>query len=110
MVKVREDQPVFIDGTVDLERWLSNLAEDNPRLDLARLKEVCELSEQAEGKAVQSNTVWSEDQSSYRIGLEMADILSDLRVDEDGLVAAIIYRAVRENQITLNHVRKQVWG
>ena len=107
MVKVREDQPVFIDGTVDLERWLSNLAEDNPRLDLARLKEVCELSEQAEGKAVQSNTVWSEDQSSYRIGLEMADILSDLRVDEDGLVAAIIYRAVRENQITLNHVRKQ---
>ena len=107
MVKVREDQPVFIDGTVDLERWLSNLAEDNPRLDLARLKEVCELSEQAEGKAVQSNTVWSEDQSSYRIGLEMADILSDLRVDEDGIVAAIIYRAVRENQITLNHVRKQ---
>ncbi len=107
MVKVREDQPLFIDGTVDLERWLGKLAEKNPRVDLSRLKEVCELSEQAEEKAIQTNTVWSEGQSSYRIGLEMADILSDLKVDGDGLVAAIIYRAVRENQITLTHVRKQ---
>ena len=41
------------------------------------------------------------------MGLEMADILNGLRVDEDGLIAAIIYRAVRENQITLNHVRNQ---
>jgi len=37
----------------------------------------------------------------------MADILSELQVDEDGLIAAVIYRAVRENQITAKHVRKQ---
>lgn len=107
MVKVREEQPLFFDGTVDLERWLSKLAESNPGIDLARFRKVCELSEQAEGKAIQSNTVWSEGQSSYRIGLEMAVILNGLRVDENGLIAAIIYRAVRENQITLNHVRNQ---
>ncbi|MCH7743175.1 MAG: bifunctional (p)ppGpp synthetase/guanosine-3',5'-bis(diphosphate) 3'-pyrophosphohydrolase [Proteobacteria bacterium] len=107
MVKVREEQPLFIDGTVDLELWLSKLAESNPGINLARFRKVCELSEQAEGKAIQSNTLWSEGQSSYRMGLEMADILNGLRVDEDGLIAAIIYRAVRENQITLNHVRNQ---
>ena len=107
MVKVREEQPLFIDGTVDLELWLSKLAESNPEINLARFRKVCELSEQAEGKAIQSNTLWSEGQSSYRMGLEMADILNGLRVDEDGLIAAIIYRAVRENQITLNHVRNQ---
>ena len=107
MVKVREEQPYFVDGTVDLELWLSKLAESNPGINLARFRRVCELSEQAEGKAIQSNTLWSEGQSSYRMGLEMADILNGLRVDEDGLIAAIIYRAVRENQITLNHVRNQ---
>ena len=107
MVKVREEQSVFVDGAVDLELWLSKLAEGNPGVNLARFRKVCELSEQAEGKAIQTNTIWSEGQSSYRMGLEMADILSGLRVDEDGLIAAIIYRAVRENQITLNHVRKQ---
>ena len=107
MVKVREEQPYFVDGTVDLELWLSKLAESNPGINLARFRKVCELSEQAEGKAIQSNTLWSEGQSSYRMGLEMADILNGLRVDEDGLIAAIIYRAVRENQITLNHVRNQ---
>ncbi|MCH8257547.1 MAG: bifunctional (p)ppGpp synthetase/guanosine-3',5'-bis(diphosphate) 3'-pyrophosphohydrolase [Proteobacteria bacterium] len=107
MVKVREEQPLFIDGTIDLELWLSKLAESNPGINLARFRKVCELSEQAEGKAIQSNTLWSEGQSSYRMGLEMADILNGLRVDEDGLIAAIIYRAVRENQITLNHVRNQ---
>ena len=107
MVKVREEQPLFVDGIVDLELWLSKLAERNPGVNLARFREVCELSEQAEGKAIQTNTIWSEGQSSYQMGLEMAEILSGLRVDEDGLIAAIIYRAVHENQITLNHVRKQ---
>jgi GTP pyrophosphokinase len=107
MVKVREEQPQFVDGRVDLELWLSNLGQDNPGLNLERIRQVCELSEQAEEKAIVTNTMWAEGRSSYRIGLEMTDILSELKVDEDGLVAAIIYRAVRENQITLNHVRKQ---
>ena len=57
MVKVREEQPLFIDGTVDLELWLSKLAESNPEINLARFRKVCELSEQAAGKAIQSNTL-----------------------------------------------------
>jgi GTP pyrophosphokinase len=107
MVKVREEQPLFMDGRVDLELWLSNLAHSNPEMNLERIRTACELSEQAEEKAIVTNTMWAEGRSSFRIGLEMADILGELRVDEDGLIAAIIYRAVRENQITLNHVRKQ---
>lgn len=107
MVKVREEQPVDFDGRVDLELWLCKLIEKNPYLSLSRVREACELSEQAEEKAIATNTVWAEGRSSFKTGLEMADILTELRVDEDGIIAAIIYRAVRENQITLNHVRKQ---
>jgi GTP pyrophosphokinase len=107
MVKLRKEQPQFVNGRVDLELWLCKLSEKNPTINLSRVRQVCELSEQAEEKAIATNTMWQEGRSSYRMGLEMADILNDLRVDEDGIIAGIIYRAVRENQITLNHVRKQ---
>lgn len=107
MVKVREQQPLDVDGSVDIELWLCKLNEKNPALNLSRIREVCDLSQQAEEKAIATNTVWAPGHSSFLIGLEMADILTELHMDEDGIVAAIIYRAVRENQVTLNHVKKQ---
>ncbi len=107
MVKVRQEQPLLVDGSVNIEFWLCKLGELRPELNLARLREVSELSEQAEGKAIATNSIWQAGHSSYRMGLEMAEILGELHVDEDGIVAAIIYRAVRENQLTLNHVKKQ---
>ena len=107
MVRVKAHQSVFSEAGVDLEQWLALLAQRCPRITLVRLQEACELSEQAEKKALQTTGAWAPGRSSYLTGLEMADILSELQVDEDGLIAAVIYRAVRENQITANHVRKQ---
>ena len=107
MVRVKAHQSVFSEAGVDLERWLAQLAQRCPRIMLVRLQEACELSEQAEKKALQTTGAWAPGRSSYLTGLEMADILSELQVDEDGLIAAVIYRAVRENQITAKHVRKQ---
>ncbi len=106
MVKVREEQPLHFDGSINLEQWLCQLIEKYPELDQKRIREVCELSQQAEEKAIATDSTRTESQSSFKTGLDMADILSELHMDEDGLVAALIYRAVRENQITLNHVRK----
>jgi GTP pyrophosphokinase len=105
MVRVRQEQPLHFDGSIDLELWLVQLNERVPQLNLARVRSACDLSQQAEEKAIATNSIWREGQSSYKIGLDMADILTELHVDEDGIVAAIVYRAVRENQITLNHVR-----
>lgn len=107
MVKVRQEQPLLVDGSINLEMWLCKIGDDRPEINLSRLRDVCEFSEKAEEKAISSNSIWSEGHSSFRMGLEMAEILNELRVDEDGLAAAIIYRAVRENQLTLNLVRKQ---
>lgn len=105
MVKVRQEQPLHFDGSIDLELWLCQLSERVPHLNLARVRSACDLSQQAEEKAIATNSIWREGQSSFKTGLDMADILTELHVDEDGIVAAIVYRAVRENQITLNHVR-----
>lgn len=45
--------------------------------------------------------------SSLGIGLEMAEILSELGMGLEGLRASILYRAVREQKITLVQVRRQ---
>jgi GTP pyrophosphokinase len=100
MVKVREVQALELDGSVNLELWLCKLNERDPTLSLARIREVCDLSQQAEAKAFASNSIWAPGHSSFAIGLDMADILTELHMDEDGIVAAIIYRAVRENWST----------
>ncbi len=106
MVKVRE-QPLLVDGSVNIEMWLCKIGDQRPEVNLAKLRDAMELSAQAEERAIASNSIWREGHSSYEMGLEMAEILNELRVDEDGLVAAVVYRAVRENQLTLNHIRKQ---
>ena len=107
MVKVRQEQPLFVDGSFNIEMWLCNIGDARPEINLSRLREVCDLSAQAEEKAIATGELWAEGHSSFRMGLAMAEILNELYVDEDGMVAAIIYRAVRENQLTLNHVKKQ---
>jgi GTP pyrophosphokinase len=107
MVKVRQEQPLLADGSVNIEMWLSKIGDARPELNLSRLRQVCDLSEQAEEKALTTGGAWAEGHSSFRMGLGMAEILNELYVDEDGMVAAIIYRAVRENQLTINHVKKQ---
>lgn len=105
MVKVKREYRFTPTGSVDLEPWLAELVERQPYVDIEQIRAVCELSEQAEKKA--RVTDGDSLRGSYQMGLEIADILSGLNVNEDGLKAGIIYRAVRENQITLNHVRNQ---
>ena len=89
MVKVRQEQPVLVDGSINLEMWLCGVGELRPDLNLARLREACEFSQQAEEKALSTTGVWAEGHSSFRMGLEMVEILNELRVDEDGVVAAL---------------------
>ena len=49
---------------------------------------------------------WAEGTSSFQTGLEIAEILADLKLDQESLVAAVIYRGVREGKITLEAVNK----
>ena len=37
----------------------------------------------------------------------MAEILADFHLDQDGLVSAILYRAVREERLSIASVRKE---
>jgi GTP pyrophosphokinase len=107
MVEATRNQRQITSGALNLEEWLAAFSSMRGGIDLERIKKACELSRQAEQKALATVGPWAEGRSSYLTGLEMADILLPMNVDEPSLVAAVIYRAVRENQITLNHVRNQ---
>ncbi|SDN24290.1 GTP diphosphokinase [Vreelandella arcis] len=107
MVKVREDQPLTDTGTVDIPQWLMRLQEDVRLPEPQRLQEACELAETLELGAPRSHRVWLTPGSSFRMGLEMADILGELKLDQATLEAAVLYRAVREGLLNLEAVTKR---
>lgn len=107
MVKVREDQPLTASGKVDIQQWLTRLQEDVRLRDPERLADACELAEQLELEAPRHHRVWLTPGSSFRMGLEMADILGDLKLDQATLEAAVLYRAVREGLLSLDAVTKR---
>jgi GTP pyrophosphokinase len=107
MVKVRQDHPIAADGQVDIEAWIDRLNSHHTQTDTTRaeLVRAAQVSLSLVDIHSDDDHSWGEDFSCFRIGLEMAEILADLQLDQDALVAAILYRAVRENKITLNEIQ-----
>jgi GTP pyrophosphokinase len=107
MVKVREEHPEKADGSVDLERWVRRLPVPES-VNRGTLLRACGVTRAADERAQPDPEVaWGEDRSCLPTGLEMAEILADLHVDQDGLVAAILYRAVREGKLSTALVEDQ---
>ncbi|MEQ6918246.1 GTP diphosphokinase [Halomonas aquatica] len=107
MVKVREDQPLSQDGTVDIDQWLTRLQDDVKLRDVEEMRQACALAQHLELESNRPHKSWLKDGSSFRMGLEMADILGELKLDQPALEAAVLYRAVRERLISLEEVEKR---
>ncbi|RUR31627.1 GTP diphosphokinase [Vreelandella nanhaiensis] len=107
MVKVREDQPLTDGGEVDIQQWLTRLQEDVRLREPERLIEACELARRLEREAPRTHRVWLLPGASFRMGLEMADILAELKLDQPTMEAAVLYRAVREGLLSLEAVSKR---
>ncbi len=107
MVQVRDHYPTKEDGSIDIPAWLEDLNAELNIKDLSRLQQACEMAEQALQKSADHEDEWGDAAvDCYRTGLEMAMILASLQVNEETLVAAIIYRAVRENKLDIQLVEK----
>ena len=103
MVTVRKDHPVLDDGSVDIDAWMgqfSHLMDESARVPL---RMACELARQADLQSARPS-YWGAQTNTFRAGLEMVEILSGFRADQDSLVAAALYRAVREDQLPLSRV------
>ncbi|BCQ64032.1 MULTISPECIES: GTP diphosphokinase [Pseudomonas] len=107
MVQVRAHQPINTDGSINLEAWLDHTVSVDMALDREALKEACEFAREAELQHIAMKNLSPEDVSSFSTGLEIAEILADLKLDQDSLVAAVLYRGVREGQIQLPAVSQR---
>ena len=105
MVQVRDRHTFNSDGSVRFDEWLANLQSKGRLGNPAHIQRACELSFQAEQKAIAARNTWSPRSSSYITGLEMAEILVELRLDSEAVIASILYRAVRESRISLEELR-----
>ncbi len=106
MVQVRQYYSGDLSSDIDIGEWAARVAEQanlsEPSQEI--LIDAAEKVRIAENKAIESDKIWSSHANSFISGLEMADILSDLQLDQDAIVAAIVYRSVRENKLSLNEV------
>jgi GTP pyrophosphokinase len=106
MVQVRAAHPLSADGSIDIEAWVRRLPNKLDERSTERLVLACRLAQVKDRAPSPNNTSWGDEHNSFLTGLEMADILSELSLDEDSLVAAVLYRSVREGKITLEYVRR----
>ncbi|MCM2971158.1 GTP diphosphokinase [Larsenimonas suaedae] len=109
MVKVRESQPLGADGRIDVTAWLEAFAAQVPLKEPDRFARACRLAERlaVEAEARHSESAWRDPGASLHIGLEMASIVAELKLDESALIAAVLYRCVRESLTTVEAVTKE---
>lgn len=107
MVQVRALNPTNRDGSVNIDAWIARMQQRVPLTAPAVLKEACEWALELERAAIAAENIWADGASSYLTGLEMAEILAELKLDQDSLVAAVVYRAVRERKTDLAEVERR---
>lgn len=107
MVQVRGEYSFNPDGSVNFEQWLNRLETYVGLSKHEELQKACHLSWQLEQQTIAEHNVWSPGVSSYRTGLEMAEILAQLHLDSEAIVVALLYRPVRESRLPLEQVRRE---
>ena len=110
MVRVREQSHITPTGEIDLERWLAQLPTLHRDDDEHRLLEACRLARVARDRPGRDLSDWAHDPDCFAAGLDIALILAELHVGTDCLIAGILYRAVREERLTLDEVEQGFGG
>ena len=96
MVKVKENTFWLVhDGAIDIEPWLQQLGNRGYLQDLGLLRNAFNLSQLAgSGHATETGV------SCLQLGLFVADVLADLGVDRETLVAAIIFESAHYAELS----------
>ncbi|GAA4088765.1 GTP diphosphokinase [Zhongshania borealis] len=106
MVKVREDFPLLDNGRVDVESWIARLSINDQVIDRKGLQRALAVAEQCAALPALTQTPQVQGMSGFYTALEMVEILADLHLDQDSLIAATLFRAVRESRLTLTTIER----
>lgn len=107
MVYIREKQVFNADGSIQFEQWIESLQRSGVVLNVETIKRACDVSWESYKKTVAPEHAWFEKKSSYVTGLEMAEILVELHLDSEAVIAAILYRSVRESRLSLAELESE---
>lgn len=107
MVKTRSGVTADPQGHVDLQTWLKNMPSYLDSAAQQDLQRAAQLAAAVKGSSGASGSDWSAVSDSYVAGLEIAQILLDLHLGRDSLVAGILYRCVNEERLSLGEVERQ---
>lgn len=94
----RSENPNLNESNIDVDAWLTNVAKRIDETDTPLLKQAVLLTRQYSQNTKQARS------GAYATGIGMADILSYLFQDETALTAAMLYRLVRCEQISLPQI------
>ncbi|HVT62874.1 MAG TPA: HD domain-containing protein, partial [Legionellaceae bacterium] len=102
MVKVNDNLPFHSDGYIDVEKWLQNIAKKGYSKDLDLLRSASTLVQLAShDHAIETG------ESCLHQSLCMGEVLADLEVDPETLVAAVLYVSVHYAELSLEDVTEQ---
>ncbi|MCR9104037.1 MAG: GTP diphosphokinase [Gammaproteobacteria bacterium] len=107
MVQVRQSPDLDASGDIDVQRWVAALPHESVPEGRARLLQACEFARALLSNEGQDTPDWAVERNSFIAGLEIAQILADLHVDIECLVAGVLYRAVREQRIGLEAIEQR---
>lgn len=107
MVQVRQHGNFDARTAIDLQRWLQQLPVDFSEEDAQRLRGASLLARDSMRNPGTDTRDWAKDANCFHAGLNMAQILADLGVDPDCVVAGVLYRAVREGRLSQHQVERE---
>lgn len=103
MVQVKESQPSLEKGEIDIDQWVSYLCGKGYYEDEQQIRNACLLSQLAGHDQATETGV-----SCLQQGLAIADVLSDLEVDLETLLAGIIFETVYYAELSADNVEEQL--
>lgn len=103
MVRVKDQNHIQDDGTINLPEWLDHLSQKEIYTDNSLIRNACILNQLASAdQATESG------QSCLQQGLAIAEILADLDLDPPTLAAAIISESYTYADLSLEDIEEQL--
>ncbi|MEM7080415.1 MAG: HD domain-containing protein, partial [Pseudomonadota bacterium] len=100
MVQIASTPPRTSRGDLDLESWLASLHARHPRIEIERVN-ACLLWLHAQYDELPMDGLQAQ-------SLELADLLAELDMDTDAILAGLFYRTVRQQRLPRSEVRVQL--
>lgn len=105
LVKVKEHHPGREHGLINVDSWLANVKKYYSAEKLILINKACELARKF---GVNCSPIKGETGNCYEQGITAAEILSDLGLDADLIMAAIVYYSTMYADLELSLVKKEL--